>query len=535
MRTCGQAIPELLEAYGIEVVFGIPGVHTVELYRGLSESKLRHVTPRHEQGAALMALGYAAATGRPAACFLTTGPGILNAATAIGEAYADSHPMVVVCSTNRTNEIGMGGGRLHEVASQRAMIEQITAFTHTLLSPANLPELMARAFTLFETGRPRPVCIEIPTDILAAPTDADLSAWPLPRAAAPNSATIADFARRMKDSKRPLLLFGGGCASASDEALALAELLDAPVVLTQAAKGVVPENHPLCLGFTLPLPPIQRLVDESDVVLAVGTELGEVDRFMASNYAIRGDLLRIDICPDQLTRNARPADVLLADARTALRALISALEGQTARRPSTDDRLADIRQELDAHRLPRWQMHHRLMDLLRDRVPAGTIISADSSQLAYSGAMHFPSTEPRTWLFPANFGSLGTGLPMAIGAKIGRPDRTVVCIAGDGGFLFTIEELATAVEEKMQIIIVLWNNDGYGEIRDAMSSRSVTPIGVDFTTTDFIGIARGFGCEAERAGTPQHFVTLLDKALAQSGPTIIEVHENDASFWTHEL
>jgi acetolactate synthase-1/2/3 large subunit len=532
MLTCGEAIPKLLEAYGIDTVFGIPGVHTVELYRGLRASGLRHVTPRHEQGAGLMALGYAVATGRPAACFLITGPGILNAATAIAEAYADSSPMLVFCSTNKTDEIGMGGGRLHEVVSQSAMLEQITAFTHTLLKPDNLPEVVARAFTLFSSARPRPICIEVPTDVLATPADLDLSPWPLPQRPAPDPETIATFAARLASARKPLLLFGGGSTGAAAEALALAERLCAPVVLTQAAKGVVPEDHPLCLGFTLPLLPVQRLVDDADVVLCVGTELSEVDRFMAADYAFEGDMLRIDICPQQLTRNARPSSVLLSDARLALSALVDALPArQASRQPEAEQRVVSAKRQLDAHRLPRWEMHHRVMDVLQACIPSDAIVAADSCQLAYSASMHFRSSHPRTWLFPSNFGSLGTGLPMAIGAKLGCPDRTVVCITGDGGFLFTLEELATAVEERLQVIIVLWNNDGYGEIRDAMKAKAVAPIGVDFKTADFVGIARGFGCSAERAATPNHLATLISEALGRQGPTLIEIHECDQSFW----
>ncbi|HWT98569.1 MAG TPA: thiamine pyrophosphate-binding protein, partial [Terriglobales bacterium] len=171
MTTCGEFVVKLLEAYGIDTVFGIPGVHTVELYRGLAGSSMRHITPRHEQGAGFMADGYARVTGKPGACFIITGPGMTNILTAMGQAYADSIPMLVISSVNRTEHLGMAEGRLHELRSQRDMVSGVAAFSHTILHPEQLPEVMARAFALFASARPRPVHIEIPIDVIAAPID----------------------------------------------------------------------------------------------------------------------------------------------------------------------------------------------------------------------------------------------------------------------------------------------------------------------------------------------------------------------------
>jgi thiamine pyrophosphate-dependent acetolactate synthase large subunit-like protein len=529
--TCGEAITKLLRAYGVDTVFGIPGIHTVELYRSFGESKLRHIAPRHEQGAGFMAYGYVAATGRPAACFLITGPGVLNAATAIAEAYSDSIPMLIFCTTIRSGELGMGGGRLHEIPSQQKMLDQITGFTHTLLDPSNLPELFARAFTLFGSQRPRPVCIEIPIDILERVADFDCTPWPLPRHPAPSQAAVQRMASSLARSRLPLIILGGGAMDASKEATLLAERINAPVLLTQAGKGIVSESHPLCLGFLLPLKPAQDLIANADLVLAIGTELAEADRYMIGGYNFRGELLRIDIDPLQLSRNFRPTEVLLSDARAAILGILAELDNATGPvvEISGAKRVAALRTELEQHRLPGAGTYHPILDILQDALPADTFISADSTQLAYEAAMYYRSTSPRSWCFPCGFGTLGTGLPAAIGAKLGAPDRPVACIAGDGGFLYSIEELAVAVEAKLGFPIFVWNNYGYGEIRDSMISRGVRPVGVDFRVTDFISIARGFGCHAAQPESVEHLRSLIAGSFASDCPTVIELRE-DAAF-----
>ena len=528
---CGEAIAKLLKAYGVDTVFGIPGVHTVEMYRNFSNSDLRHIAPRHEQGAGFMAYGYAVATGRPAACFLITGPGVLNAASAIGEAYSDSVPMLVLCATNRRAELGMGGGFLHEMPSQQKAIEQVTAFTHTLLDPANLPQLFARAFTLFTSQRPRPVCIEIPLDVLDLPAEIDGHAWPLPARPQPDSDAVRKMAQSLASCRHPLILLGGGAAEASAEATRLAERLDAPVLLTQAGKGIVPENHPLCLGYLLPLKPAQDLLARADLVIAIGTELAEADRYMIGSYDFSGKLLRIDIDPAQLSRNFRATEVLQSDARVAISAILATLEAVNGPAVSTPgrDRVFAFKKDLGPHRLAGAPLFHRVLDSVLEALPPSTFISADSTQLAYEAAMYWQARQPRSWCFPCGFGTLGTGLPGAIGAKLAAPSRPVACFAGDGGFLYTVSELSVAVEEKLSFPVIVWNNFGYGEIRDSMSARGIRPIGVDFRIADLVSIARGFGCHAARPESWVELRSLVAGSFTSDCPTVIELR-SDARF-----
>ena len=525
---CGEALVRLLAAYGIDTAFGIPGVHTIEFYRGFAESGLHHVTPRHEQGAAFMAYGYALATGRPAACLLVTGPGVLNASTGIAEAYSNSVPMLVVASTNRTDTLGMASGQLHELPSQHQAMAQVTEFTHTLLEPRNLPEVLARAFAVFNSERPRPVGIEIPTDVLAAEVDIPLDAWPPTTRPAPDPAGLASVVAELKAARRPAMLLGGGAADAADAATRLAETLDAPVLETRAGKGIVSEDHPLCLGYALPFEPGHELLADADVVLAVGTEMADTDRYLAERYTLRGKLVRIDIDAGQLIRNHRPHIGLLSDARLALEGILAGLDGAPADRPSGAERVRAARQAIaaDAFTLTgETERHIPVLDVIRKVLPDDGVVCTDSTQPAYSGFCHYLTRRPRTYHFPNAFCALGFGLPVAMGMRLGAPDVPVVCLAGDGGFQFTMEELSTAVEEKLAVAVLVWRNGGYQEIRDTMEVEEIPRTAVALHLPDFAALAESIGCVGVKAESLAHLEDALRAALAGDRPTVIEIDE----------
>lgn len=523
VKSCSDAIVALMESYGIDTIFGIPGVHTVEFYRALTASGLRHVTPRHEQGAALMAYGYGLATGRPAACSVITGPGLLNAATGIGQAYSDSVPMLVVAATNQSRELAMGQGFLHEMPNQHDAARTVMAFNHPLRAPENLPEIFAQAFALFDSGRPRPVGIEVPRDLFAAPSEIEDTAWPRPSKPAPAPEAVEAAADLLATAERPVLLLGGGAKWARDEALALAEALGALVVTTNSAKGAVPETHPLSGGSTLELGAAQRVLAESDVVLAVGSELAETSFWApAPELRLGGTLIRVDIDPGQLVRNFRPDLAILGDAALTL----SALARRIARAAPADGaaRAAALWQDVRKdHEVPETANRRRLLDLLLEFLPEDCFISLDSTQVAYTGASYFRIGHPNGWHFPNGFGTLGTGVPTAIGAKLGAPERPAMAIAGDGGLLFTAEELIVAAELRLPIPVLVWNNGGYGEIRDHMIDAGVQPLGTELLVPDFASLAEAYRCAY---AAPEDAVSLrraLDMAFAASGPTLIEV------------
>ncbi len=524
--TCSAALLDLLEGHGIELLLSIPGVHTIELYRTMQGRRLRHVTPRHEQGAAMIALGYAFATGRPAACAVITGPGLLNAATGIAEAYADSHPMVVVAAGSKLGELGLGAGTLHEMKSQHAVEQQIAGFAHLLLDPETIGEVVNRAFSLLRNQRPRPVIIEIPRDLLEAP----VSSPQVARKAGSRPAPEQDAARRigclLEHSRSPMLIVGGGAVEASGSVTRLIERYAMPVVSSIAGKGVVSERHPLSLGASLPFSSTQQALAAADVVIAIGTELSSADLlFTGRTYSFSGKLVRIDIDPHQLMASFQPCEALLSDADAAVEAILQ-LGGTSA-----DDRLHEercsaaekIRAALESEWPPGSKAHKTVLDVLRSVAADDAVICADSTQLAYTGNHYFKCAHPRTWLFPTGFGTLGTAVPTAIGAKIGRPEAQVAAIVGDGGFLVTIEELTTAVEQRLGFPIILWNNQAYGEIRDSMVERDMSPIGVELYTPDLMKIARGFGCETVDCRSSSALANQLSLAFLRSVPTLIHI------------
>ena len=427
----------------------------------------------------------------------------------------------------------MGGGRLHELPSQRNLISAVTAFSHTLMRPDELPDVLARAFAVFSCSRPRPVHIEIPLDVITAPADhvsGKLGAIPR-RPRLRGSVSCRQHAEDRRSVRSPVML-GGGAADAGAETQALAEALDAPTTLTVNAKGVLPHGHPLA-GLKSVAAAVRELVLSSDVVLAIGTELGETDYDVVFDrqFRIAGALIRIDIDPEQLNCNI-PADLaILSDAKMAMRELLSGIGKPHAYSPTSPgtERAAGVRARLEAQWPAIWQGQRRTLEILQDTLPE-LIVAGDSTQPVYSGNHLFDANHPRSWFNSATgYGTLGYALPAAIGAKLAAPNRPVVALVGDGGFQFTLPELASAVEADTPIIILLWNNRGYGEIKRYMQNRGIPAIGVDIYTPDFLAVAKGFGCHAQRASSFEHLRRLLQTAARAERPTIIELLE-DADF-----
>jgi len=537
MATCGEVLVKLLEGYGVDHVFGIPGVHTVELYRGLAGSSIRHITPRHEQGAGFMADGYARTRGKPGVCFIITGPGMTNITTAMGQAYADSIPMLVISSVQSRDQLGGGRGKLHELPNQATLVAGVAAFSHTLMSAADLPQVLARAFAVFDSARPRPVHIEIPLDVLVEPADQLLPGRPVRgnRAGAAPQA-VAQMAERLASARRPLILAGGGALAAGAALARLAEHLQAPVALTINAKGLLPASHPLQIGSTQSLPATRALVAEADVVLAIGTELAETDYDVTfkGGFEIPGSLLRIDIDPDQTVRNYLPELALVADAELAAEALLAALQAQP--QPEHEctwgvARVASLRQALTAGWDQPSLSQTRLLSAILERLP-NAILVGDSTQPVYTGNLTLDMDQPRRWFNASTgYGTLGYALPAAMGAWLGSAEQPgerapAVCLIGDGGLQFTLPELASAVEAQVPLIVLLWNNQGYEEIKKYMVNREIEPVGVDIHTPDFIGVARALGAAAENVADVAQLQAALGQAVERKGPTLIQVDQN---------
>ena len=528
-NTCGISLMKLLKSYGTEFVFGIPGVHTLELYRGIAESGIQHITPRHEQSAGFMADGYARATGKVGVCCLITGPGVTNAATALAQSYSDSVPVLAISSVNKTGSLELGQGDLHELPAQQKLTEHFTAFSQTIFDVESVPEVVARAYSVFDAMRPRPVHIEIPIDLIDS--NVDWNPVQAMRVQAPHASQnlLEQAAKRLSTAICPSVIFGGGCKHAASEANQLIDLLNAPAVTTFAGKGVISEDHPLSLGANLLHPPILDFLQQADVVLAVGTHLSETDIWSrGGDIAFDGDLIRVDVDAGQIYQNAMPSIGIIGDSRHALQELSKLISSVSSRiqldRKKQEHLVGNLLDSTPPHWYENTSIHAKIWNIIRGVLPDDGIITADSTQIVYSGNYIYPARQPRTYLTSTTgYGTLGYALPAAIGAKLGKPEVPVVCVVGDGGFLFTIQELATAVEHKLPIVIVLWHNDGYGEIRDNFNRLNIPLVGVDLEMPDFLAVARGFGCNAKRAGNLGEFTRLLQNGLEANRPTLLEI------------
>ena len=545
--TCGELLVQWLEHYGVEMVFGIPGVHTVELYRGLPNTDIRHVTPRHEQGAGFMADGYYRASGKIGVCFIITGPGMTNIMTAMAQALADSIPMLVISSVNKVADTGSGEGHLHELHDQQGMVSKVTLTSKTIWKPESLPKVIAEAFALFNGARPGPVHIQLPIDVIIADAshvakppklnklDASLNSQSANNILAqlqankplPHPAQLDLIIEQLKSAKNPVLLYGGGCVDVNHDAQKLAELIDAPTFLTINAKGLLPPAHPLSLGSNQSLDAGRAVISEADLVLAIGTELGETDYdvFFNGGFQINGTLIRIDCDAQQLQRPFRADITLLSDAQMAISGLCTRLENQPLNHQALV-RVAKVKQALIEEMTPDFAGQNALLQLIRDEVK-DVIFVGDSTQPVYSGNLGFEALATRRWFNSSTgFGTLGYGLPAAIGAMIGSKSP-VVSLIGDGGIQFTIAELICAAELELPLIVLLWNNQGYGEIRRYMEEGGLPLIGVNIKTPNFEPLAAGFGAGYRRITAKQQLLDALQKDIKGTQPIIYEIDEAD--------
>lgn len=529
MTTCGELLTHLMDAYGIQYAIGIPGTHTIELYRGLPSTNIRHITPRHEQGAGFLADGYARSTGNPAACLTVSGPGGLNIATAMGQAMQDSVPMLVISADNNTYEKGLGEGRLHETPDLQQAMKQCSRWAHTVMRADDLPKIMARAFAIFNSERPGPVHLSIPLDVITSDAShVKAEVWPIPARPAPAPDAIEAAVNLLSSAKNPVIALGGGVADAADMARQLAERLDAPVTITHNAKGILPADHPLHILGNPSYQPVKELYNNADVILGIGTEFGETDYdfFFSGEFHLgNAKLIRIDIDAAQLTRNIRPDLAICSDANYAIKALLSGLEGgssQSNRQGAA--RTSHVNQALKALDCPHYQA---FLDAILEALP-DPILIGDSTQPAYFAAAQYHTTKPRSFASAGTgYGTLGYALPAAFGAKLGQPDRPVVSLNGDGGIQFTINELATAVEAKIPVAVVIWNNEQYEMIAMNFRDAGMEPIACDIYVPDFHKIAEGYGCPTVRVRNLEEFKAALQQSQDASVPTLIEVMECD--------
>lgn len=474
-----------------------------------------------------MADGYARTSGKPGVCLLITGPGLSNAATAMAQACADSIPMLVITAVNRRDQLGLSNGNLHELRNQQAFASQVSAFSHTLLSPQELPGVLERAFAVFNSARPQPVHIEIPLDLMTE------SAANLPQARSQpqvkpraDAMQIAQLKKLCMNAAKPLILAGGGVRNCTMRLKHLAERIDAPVVMTVNARGVLASDHCLAVPASPSLSAVRNAIAEADLVLALGTEMGRTDYDMYDHSKLKmsATLVRVDIDAQQLFKNYSPDLAILADVESVLDDLLQVLPNANMNRGGSayaNTARATAWQELE----PNTQGYIELIRSIRKALPQAILIG-DSTQLSYAGNLYCEVDQVGTWFSSATgYGTLGFALPAAIGAQIAAPGQPIVCMIGDGGLQFTLSELGSAIDAATPIIVLLWNNQGYGEIKSYMQACGVKPEGVDLFTPNFIAIAQAYGWRAEKLSQLDELSTLLSTGIRRCQPLLVEIPE----------
>ena len=523
--TGGEAVVRSLEAHQVDTVFGIPGTHNLAIYEALRQTdSIRHILARHEQGAAFMADGYARASGQVGVCLSTTGPAALNTLASLGTAYSDSSPVLCIASQIPAEGIGLDKGFLHECRDQLASFAPVTKWRARADTVDTIPALMREAFAQMLNGRPRPTALEIPCDTLDDSADLTITAAASAHRLAPDSEQIEQAARLLRAARQPVIWAGGGAigSNAGDELRQLAERLQAPVFATVLGKGVLPEDHPLAAGNALLHPASRAFLAECDLMLAVGTRFTEEE---TDRWALRmpDSLIHIDIDPEEIDRNYPATVGIVADARAALQQISARLHDVRRQQSDQAAGIADLRQRIWRYCQARAPEGVELVHTLRTALPRDAIIVSDLTVAAYWCRRLLDIYEPRTFIYPWGFCTLGFGLPAAIGAKVARPERPVVVLCGDGGFMFNCQELAAAVQYDLPLVVIVFNDSAYGVLRPQQEVRYGGAHEVDVVNPDFVALAGAFGVDGCRVDSIEQLGPTVAKAIEADRTTLIEL------------
>lgn len=564
----GLAVISALAAHGVDTVFGIPGTHNLEFYRHLHRCGIRAITPRHEQGAGYAADAYYVVSGRPGVVLTTSGPGLTNVITAAATAYAESRPLLILSPGVPTGLERADIGMLHETKDSSGALSHLLVAAHRTRTAEGAAQAVADAFALFAGARPGPVHIEVPLDVLEGGWSGTAPV-PLPHRPRPVDAAALDTAAEaLAGSVSPLIIAGGGARGAAAQITALARLLDAPVATTANGKGVLDETDRLAVGANVRWPSVQQASREADVLLVIGTEIADSDLW--GGLIGRRDeapgrpqtVIRCDIDPDQLHKNLRGHVLLLGEAQTCIDGLLSRLDTTAGdRRAGSRSDTADVTAAPDAATAPDASaspdagvspgaaraaalqdavatefdgtaVGARVTRLVQEAAGADVIIAGDSSRVTYDGTVHaLVARTPDQLLYMPGYATLGYGIPAAIGGRLAAPGRAVACIVGDGAAMFSIQELATAVELRLPIPFVIVDNGGYEEIEHQMLERDIEPFAVRLHRPDFALLAESMGARGATIDAedlevllPQH----IRAALTADGPTVIHVRDEPA-------
>lgn len=530
--TGGEAIVSGLVAHGVDTVFGLPGAQVYGLFDAFHQAQLKVIGARHEQACGYMAFGYARSSGRPGVFSVVPGPGVLNASAALLTAFGCNEPVLCVTGQVPTQFLGKGRGHLHEMPDQLATLRTYVKWADRIEYPGNAPTTVARAFQEMTSGRRGPASVEMPWDVFTqrADTAAAQVLEPLP-APQPDPDMIKQAAALIKNSKAPMIFVGSGAIEAREEILELAEMIDAPVVAFRSGRGIVSNAHEL--GLTMAA--AYKLWPTTDLMIAIGTRAELPASGFRWPYQPKGlKSIRVDIDPAEMRRLA--SDVaIVADAKAGAADLVTAVTKAGYAR--TSGRRGDIRGAAATAQaeIQRIQPQMAYLNILREVLPANAIVTDELSQFGFASWYGFPIYEPRTFITSGYQGTLGSGFPTALGAKVANPDKPVVAITGDGGFMFGVQELATAVQFNIGVVTLVFNNNPYGNVRRDQRERfDGRVVASDLVNPDFVKLAESFGVASARVTAPDQFKAAMEKALAHGGPYLISIEvtrDSEVSPW----
>ena len=529
-RTGGEAIADSILAHGIDTVFGLPGAQIYGLFDAFHRADLKVIGARHEQACGYMAFGYARATGRPAVCSVVPGPGVLNASAALLTAYGCNEPVLCLTGQVPTPFLDRGRGHLHEMPDQLSTMRGFVKWAGRIDHPASAPALVATAFQHMMSGRRGPAALEMPWDVFTQTENIEPCQPLEPKAAPlPDPDAITGAAKLIAASKRPMIFVGPGAFDAADAILELAEMLDAPVVAFRSGRGIVSNAHEL--GLTMAA--AYHLWHDTDLAIGIGTRM-ELPGWRWPYRPAGLATIRIDIDPIEMQRVPAQA-AINADANTGTTALLAAVQTHGFKKSSGRRdaiRGATARAKLEIETV---QPQMAYLDILRAVLPDNAIVTDELSQVGFASWYGFPVYQPRTYLTSGYQGTLGSGFPTALGAKVAHPDRPVVAITGDGGFMFAAQELATAVQYNIGVVVLVFNNNAYGNVRrDQMQVFAGRTIASDLVNPDFVKFAESFGVAARKVAAPAEFRAALEAALKHGGPYLIDIEvprDSEANPW----
>jgi acetolactate synthase-1/2/3 large subunit len=518
--TAAEAVVATLIGHGLDTVYALPGVQNDHLFEALFKfsDRLRTIHTRHEQGAAYMALGAALATGKPQAYAVVPGPGLLNSAAALLTAYSMNAPVLALIGQIPDADIGRGLGHLHEIRDQAGIVERLVDHASLIRKPERASRATALALRAMCTGRPGPAVLECAIDVWGKSAPVTLQP-PLPIPAQQIDAdAIGKAAKLLGAAKRPMIICGGGAQDASAEVTALSAMLQAPVLGYRRGRGVLDSRDPL--SVTLPLG--RDLWGEADAVLAVGTRLLTQFRQWGVDRDLK--IVRIDADPTEHDRLHKPAVPLTGEAKPILAHLLAALPAHNAKRASRKAEMQE-RQAAWRRRLDKLAPQLAILDAIRAELPEDGIFVDEVTQIGFAARLAFPVYRPRTFLSPGYQDNLGWGFATALGAQHARPEVPVLAISGDGGFMFTANEMATAMRHRIPLVTVVFNDGAFGNVRRIQQENFGNRlIGSDLANPDFVAFAKSFGADAVRAKNPAELRVALRHAFAnRDGPTLIEM------------